>query len=166
MHGVAFPDCRRLVWDTSQTKTAGSEDRIPIMPPKGVYWICHRGRPLLGQEAMSCQALWLPAACQHRFDGSLLQNLAGNAFNAFSCTEATILQFIILGFIHRCRRSSGVIPMLPPMSATSPSCVLASIESIECKRDSDVVKLSEFCGVSGSDSDDEFDLRLFQGGET
>jgi site-specific DNA-cytosine methylase len=71
--------------------------RTPCLTSTSQIYIGHRGRLLLGAEALRVMGIIYPNEMKlERFKGGLLKNLAGNAFDAASCTAAMIVMMLTL----------------------------------------------------------------------
>ena len=92
-HGIReFPESACRVVDISQNFKFGRvvKEIVPCITPKGEKYLSHLCRPILGIESLRLQGFW-PSNSEllGSFKESLLQNLAGNAFEA-SCFAAAL----------------------------------------------------------------------------
>ena len=62
-----------------------NHERMHCLVPRGLYWLKHRGRMLLGVEALllqGCDLNDLPTCRPKAWQNNFLNSLAGNAFSA------------------------------------------------------------------------------------
>ena len=87
-----FPESTCRVVDISQNFKFGRvvQEIVPCITPKGEKYLSHLCRPILGLESLRLQGFW-PSNSEllGSFKETLLQNLAGNAFET-SCFAAAL----------------------------------------------------------------------------
>ena len=113
--GISFLHGSPQVVNVSQSNTSGGTDGCcPTLTPRGVFWLCHRARRLLGGEALALQCIHLTEAQLDLFPDALCRDLAGNAFNAVCCQAAVLSLMVTTGRLHRASQplNLGICPML------------------------------------------------------
>lgn len=118
-----FPDTRKAVLNCSQSTLSVGIGHAPTLTPQGFFWLTHRGRPLYGREMLALQGLFLGEDEWSKVEDvateELLQDLAGNAFNAVSALPIQLTLLLLLSKLDAdcqlmthdpasaCRASSG-----------------------------------------------------------
>jgi site-specific DNA-cytosine methylase len=123
MSKVAFPERRKVTVELSQAlmRTRVKHGQTATVTPKMRRYLAHRCRFAHGVEAMNLQCIRFGGgkrlAKAHSFPPALLQDLAGNAFNALCDAASEMALNIVLAVVHRRRLQALVPPRLLPLSA-------------------------------------------------
>jgi len=124
----------------------------PCVTPHGRFWSHDECRILRGEELLALQGVWLPERlkCLPWADSDFLQNLAGNSFNAFCCTSATLTWMVVSSLLHggrcvnaRVSAEAAEHAEVPPLSSFGASSTVQPVQFVEAPHNSDESELSD-----------------------
>ena len=96
--GIAVPHNQKLLMEVSQSSCSIGHGHCLTVTPKGFVWLAHRGRSLLGREALRLQGVHIPdlSMLEDLFSDTQLHDLAGNAFCIASCMPVQLVVCLAL----------------------------------------------------------------------
>ena len=101
--GVRFPEASARVLNLSQSGASDLNMVSPTITPKGEFWIAHLCRPMLGDECMNLQWLYLSDIQKSTYLSSFLADLAGNSFCVADCSAAVVVTLAVFSLVHGAR---------------------------------------------------------------
>lgn len=118
LNKVSFPERRKVTVELSQSiaRTRVKENNTACVTPTMRRYLAHRCRIAHGIEAMNLQCIRFGGGermqTAHAFPSALLQDLAGNAFNALCDAACELALTVVLASAHL-RRLQALQPPIP-----------------------------------------------------
>ena len=107
-----LPDHEFRVLDLSQNLNFAqvSSNKIPCVTPDGQKFLTQRVRFLTGVESLRLMGIYVDERkLQRRFSSSLVQDLAGNAYETSSCAANMVCNMVFLAHNFVCQKSSSEV---------------------------------------------------------
>ena len=92
---VAFPEESIRILNLSQLGASDLHGLSPTVTPKGEFWVAHICRPMLGDEGVNLQWIYLTDTQKSKYTPAFLQDLAGNSFCAADCAAAFVVGLVL-----------------------------------------------------------------------
>jgi len=116
--GTVFPEVYPRILNLSQRSGSDFWACSPCIIPHGVYYLAHRVRTMIGDEAFRFQYIHIPDNICARYKQQFLLDLAGNSFSAADCSAAILVGLALISDAFACKLSI-VVSVPAPMCSVS-----------------------------------------------